>query len=32
MTSQKAIRWLYAGYTFDQEREWKKKREELRER
>jgi hypothetical protein len=32
MTNQKAIRWLYAGYTFDQEREWKKKREELRER
>jgi len=30
MISQKAIRWLYAGYTFEQERDWKKKREEMK--
>ena len=29
MINQKAIRWLYAGYTFEQERDWKKKREEM---
>ena len=30
MINQKAMRWLYAGYTFEQERDWKKKREELK--
>jgi hypothetical protein len=30
MINQKAIRWLYAGYTFEQERDWKKKREEMK--
>ena len=32
MINQKAIRWLYAGYTFEQERDWKKKREEMKKR
>jgi len=30
MINQKATRWLYAGYTFEQERDWKKKREEMK--
>jgi len=30
MINQKAIRWLYAGYTFEQERDWKKRREEMK--
>jgi len=32
MINQKAMRWLYAEYTFEQERDWKKKREEMKKR
>jgi len=30
MILQNAIRWLYAGYTFEQEKEWKRLREDIR--